>query len=119
MRALVIVTLLTVPLAAIEPAQSTISTEIAGEEITYHAQAGDTLTSIGARFGVEPAVLARRNGLRAGQLLAVGQTLTVDHRHIVPSHSGESLLINVPQRMLFQFRDGRAEGSYPVGLGRP
>ncbi len=119
MRALVILTLLTVPLVAIEPARSTISTEVAGDELTYHAQTGDTLTSIGARFGVEAAVLARRNALRAGQVLSVGQALTVDHRHIVPAHAGESLLINVPQRMLFQFRDGRAEGAYPVGLGRP
>jgi L,D-transpeptidase ErfK/SrfK len=90
-----------------------------GGESVYHVVAGDTLTSIGARYGIDASVLARRNGLRAGQRLALGQTLTIDNRHLVPAGTGESLVINIPQRMLFQFRDGALHAAYPVGLGRP
>jgi L,D-transpeptidase ErfK/SrfK len=125
MRALAIITLLTVPLVPVVPVVavqapgSAIGREVVGGELTYHTQTGDTLTSIGARFGVEAAVLARRNGVRAGQVLVVGQSLAIDNRHIVPALSSESLVINVPQRMLFQFKDGRVHAQYPVGLGRP
>lgn len=119
MRTLASLLLLTAPLVAIQPSTSEIASAIIGNEWTYQTRAGDTLTNIGARVGVDAVVLARRNGLRAGQRLAVGQTLTIDDRHIMPAATAESIVINVPQRLLFQFRDGVLHATYPVGLGRP
>lgn len=43
----------------------------------------------------------------------------VSDSHIVPRiDDGVTLVINVPQRTLFRFEDGRLVESYPVGVGR-
>lgn len=93
--------------------------ELAGETFEYTAQPGDTLTRIGARFGVGQRVLARTNDIKYGAMLHPGQLLQVDNRHIVPERLEDGILINLPQRMLYFFRSGKLEIHYPVGLGRP
>jgi L,D-transpeptidase ErfK/SrfK len=99
------------------------SAQVVGTEQAYTVAPGDMLFSIGARFGVEAAVLARQNGIERPERLQIGQILQVDGRHVVPRWVGEELregiVINVPQRMLFQFRDGVVVAHYPVGVGRP
>lgn len=52
-------------------------------------------------------------------VLRPGQRLQVDNRHVVPEGHDSGIVINIPQRMLFLFRDGRLVAHYPVGLGRP
>ena len=47
-------------------------------------QRGDSRTRMGARFGENPVVLARENGLRFPSVLNVGITLDINNRHIVP-----------------------------------
>ncbi len=93
---------------------------LVGHEFVYTVQAGDSLTSIGARFAQSPAILASANGLKRASKLSVGATLMIDNRHIVPRYDlPEGIVLNVPQRMLFHFREGSLRASYPVGLGRP
>lgn len=97
-----------------------LSDAIVGQEFIYTVQQGESLTRIGARFGENPAVLARENGLRSGSMLRANMTLKVDNRHIVPkSDLPNGILINIPQRMLFLFRAVAPVTAYPVGLGRP
>jgi len=119
MRTLVIMSLLTASLVVLDAPTPSMGSALVGEESSYQVRRGETLTSIGARAGIEAGVLAWRNGLRAGQALAVGLTLALDNRHIVPAGSSGSLVINVPQRLLFQFREGALHAHYPIGLGRP
>lgn len=95
------------------------SPSIVGSQFSHTVQAGDTFVSIAARFGLETATLARMNGLKTNGGLAVGQTVEIDNRHIVPDALHDGILINVPQRMLFMFDQGRLAAVYPVGLGRP
>src|SRR5687767_12178906 len=45
---------------------------------------GDTWTSLGARFGVDPETLKTDNRTSAPRLVA-GHLVTIDNRHIVPS----------------------------------
>jgi L,D-transpeptidase ErfK/SrfK len=91
--------------------------QIVGGDFTYTVQKGDSLTSIGARFGVDAPVLAEANGLETDKL-AIGQTLKIDNRHIVYPSDGVDIIVNVPQRMLFYFPpDGAADG-YPIAAGR-
>src|SRR5574341_1128827 len=92
---------------------------IAGAEFEYLVGPGDTLVSIGSRFGIDPAALARINKLGSKARLITGQSLHVDGRHIVPYVLDEGLVINVPQRILFLFSEGNLVASYPLGLGRP
>ena len=92
---------------------------LAGGEFEYTIKRGDSFSSIGARYGVEAAVLARGNGLKLGARLKPGQVLRIDNRHIVPPELNDGILINLPQRMLFFFRNCELIRYYPVGLGRP
>jgi L,D-transpeptidase ErfK/SrfK len=91
--------------------------QIVGGDFTYTVQKGDSLTSIGARFGVDARVLAEANALEADKL-AIGQTLKIDNRHIVPPPDGVDIIVNVPQRMLFYFPAARAADGYPIAAGR-
>jgi L,D-transpeptidase ErfK/SrfK len=81
-------------------------------------QKGDSLTLVGARFGVTITTLATLNGLRSNEFLREGQTLRVDNRHIVPRTLEDGIVVNVPQRMLFFFKSGRLVHGYPVAVGR-
>lgn len=114
---------------------------IVGSVFDYSTKPGDSLVSIGARFGVASEVLAHQNALKLNAKLLPGQMLTIDHRHIAPMPQSAGLLINLPQRMLYFFRDADSAphpdesqpetrhppatqafqlvAAYPVGLGRP
>lgn len=99
--------------------QAELSDTIVGAELAYTARVGDTLLAIGARYGVQAAVLARDNGLEPSSRLQSGQVLRIDNRHIVPKQLEDGILINLPQRMLFLLQGGSPVVYYPVGLGRP
>lgn len=79
---------------------------------------GDTWRSLGARYGVEPRVLAARNNLVLDRPLRAGDVIEVDNRHIVPASSGASIVVNVPQRMLFHFAGGIHQSAYPIAVGQ-
>jgi hypothetical protein len=97
---------------------SIVLLQLVGGTFTYTVQKGDSLTSIGARFGVDARVLAESNSLE-GDKLATGKTLKIDSRHIVPPSNGVAIVVNVPQRMLFHFAPGSASEAYPIAAGRP
>ncbi len=103
------------PLAMAEP----LEFPVAGGVFEYTVQPGDYLIKIGARFGVAATVLSRENGLKYDAKLMPGKKLIIDNRHIVPEVREEGLLINLPQRMLYYFRDWELVAAYPVGLGKP
>lgn len=104
---------------AAEREQHGLSSRVVGGEFSYTVLTGDSLASVGSRFGVEAGVLAKLNGLGPKARLKPGQILRVDNRHIVPQPVRDGILINIPQRMLFYFSQGSLQGHYPVGLGRP
>ncbi len=90
---------------------------ITGGITTYIVGSGDTLTSIAARFGVDPSTIASDNRLAAGQPPEPGRTLLIDNRHIVPTIVAGEIVVNVPQRMLF-YREEERIFAYPVAVGR-
>jgi L,D-transpeptidase ErfK/SrfK len=92
--------------------------DVVGTDLHHRVQAGDTLRSLAARYAVEPATLARLNGLARGAALPIGEELRVVSHHVVPRAIPDGIVVNVPQRMLFMFRDGELRGHYPVGIGR-
>jgi L,D-transpeptidase ErfK/SrfK len=92
--------------------------EVVGQELQHRIQAGDTLRSLSARYAVEPATLARLNGLPRGASLEVGDELRIVSHHVVPQAIEDGIVVNVPQRMLFVFQGGEVTGHYPVGIGR-
>jgi L,D-transpeptidase ErfK/SrfK len=59
------------------------------------ARMGDSFARMGSRFGVEPSVLARANGLETGAYLKPGSTLLVDNRHVVPNQIDDRILMEM------------------------
>jgi L,D-transpeptidase ErfK/SrfK len=92
---------------------------VVGSKFDFIADEKTTFASIGSQFGEPPAVLARENGMEVADRLQAGDVIHVDNRHIVPLDGTASIEINVPQRMLFHFKDGGLAGVYPVAVGRP
>ena len=98
--------------------RSTLSDQLVGREFAYVVQPGDSLTAIGARFGVGINILAAANNLPPNARLKVAQELNIDNRHVVPRAIDDGIVINIPQRMLYLFREGHALHAYPVALGK-
>jgi L,D-transpeptidase ErfK/SrfK len=91
---------------------------LTGDVHTAAVARGDTLRSLGSRFGVDPATIARDNGRALDAPLRIGETLSIDNRHIVPAlPAGVMLIVNVPQRMLFAVT-GSGVAAYPAAVGR-
>jgi L,D-transpeptidase ErfK/SrfK len=95
-----------------------VSYQLTGGPFEYRAAAGDSLASLGARYGIDPREIALGNGLKPGAAIQPGSTLRLDNRHIVPTLEAEiALLINIPQRMLFLSGEEGPTG-FPVAVGR-
>jgi L,D-transpeptidase ErfK/SrfK len=94
---------------------------VVGSEWVHVAALGESWTTIGAREGITPSVLAARNGRTLKSPLRAGDVVVIDNRHIVPginvAPEGSEILVNVPQRLLFLFGDGRLQAHYPVAAG--
>lgn len=91
---------------------------LTGDVHTVVVARGDTLRALGSRFGVDPATIARDNGRTVNAPLRVGDTLSIDNRHVVPALPvGVPLVVNVPQRMLYVLT-GTGVTAYPVAVGR-
>lgn len=93
--------------------------QVVGSESAYTVRRGDSLTSVGARFGVTVRVLAEANGLNEGSRLQIGQLLKIDNRHIVPRVEGVTIVVNVPQTMLFWAEPDGTPRGYPIAAGKP
>lgn len=90
---------------------------LAGGRIVYDVKAGDTVTSIGARFGVARATLIEMNELARPHLLAVGQRLIIDNTHIAVANPHVNVTINIAQRLLV-LAEGERARAFPVTVGR-
>ncbi|MBK7950249.1 MAG: L,D-transpeptidase family protein [Deltaproteobacteria bacterium] len=111
------------PAARPEPAPPRQAQVVVGESRVITAAAGDSLTSVAARFGLSVTSLARANALASDARLAIDQPLRIETAHVVPAVldtlAPDAILVNVPQRMLFERRGGALAGAYPIAAGRP
>lgn len=105
--------------AEAQPDMAVVAGAMVGSRFTYAVRPGDSLTLIGAHFGIAPTVLARTNDIKYSDLIYPDQVLQIDNRHIVPEWLDNGILINLPQRMLYYFQSGHLLADFPVGLGRP
>lgn len=107
--------LLSVFLAVIFPAIGKAS--VIGGEFEYFVEKGDTIDRIAAKLGVPATRILNANGLDPKKHLSVGQKLKVFDRKIVPVAMDEGIVINIPERRLYFFRDNRLAETFPVALG--
>jgi L,D-transpeptidase ErfK/SrfK len=90
---------------------------LVGGDTLYEIRKGDTINRIGARLGVSTDALMRDNDVNERSVLMVGRRLKVNTRRIVPKVAHDGIIINIPDRTLYFFKDGKLESSFPVGLG--
>ena len=83
----------------------------------HRVGAGESVVSVAARVGLEPATLAFDNDIRADRPLTAGDWLLVDNRHLAPA-ALDGVVVNVAQRMLHLGVDGRHLLSVPIAVGR-
>lgn len=92
---------------------------IIGGKTTVVTQRGDCRSVIGARFGVDWPLVARENGVSPKSLCSAGQRFSLNNLRIVPKVIQNGIIINVPDRMLYLFKNSELVAALPVGLGLP
>jgi L,D-transpeptidase ErfK/SrfK len=90
---------------------------LVGGRSVYDVKAGDTLGTIGARFGVARATLIELNQLTSPFTLATGQSLVVDNTHIAVANLQVNITINIAQRLLV-LAEGERARAFPITVGR-
>jgi L,D-transpeptidase ErfK/SrfK len=89
---------------------------IVGGETTYVVQKNENLYLVGAKHGVFWKTIARDNNLDIKEPLTEGTVLKLNTRRIVPKTLDDGIIINIPDRTLYFFKDGTIT-YFPVGLG--
>ena len=89
---------------------------IIGGETTYVVQKRENLYLIGAKHGVFWKTIARDNNIDIKEPLTEGTVLKLNTRRIVPKTLDNGIIINIPDRTLYFFKDGTIT-YFPVGLG--
>jgi L,D-transpeptidase ErfK/SrfK len=72
---------------------------------------------VSAKTGVNWRVIAKENGLDPKTLLEPGTTLRINTMRIVPKTVDNGIVINIPDKTLYLFKNGKLQRTYPVGLG--
>jgi len=90
-----------------------------GGKTTVVVQRGECGSAIAARLGVDWRIVARENGLNDKTACKAGQELSINNLRIVPKVIEEGIIINVPDRMLYVFKNSEVAVALPVGLGMP
>lgn len=108
------------PLTAPEP--NTSSDEVYSEKLvggisTYIVTSGDTIRLVAARLGVTRQHLIKLNQLDADSFLKIGQNLIYNNRKIIPKRMRDGIVVNIPDRTLYFFQQGKLVKSLPVALG--
>jgi L,D-transpeptidase ErfK/SrfK len=105
---------------AVGGGQAQVSSALVDRVRDYEVAPRDTLRLISSRHGVSERVIAADNGLTDRSRLVPGQRLRIAIRHIVPADAASwDLVINIPQRHVFQSSYGLTERAYPIAVGRP
>lgn len=92
---------------------------IIGGEFSYTVVKGDSIELISSRFGVNRNSIIKDNNLDGKKTLSIGQELKINNRRIVPKIVENGIIVNIPERMLYYFKNGHLEMAFPVGLGMP
>ncbi|QEM67260.1 L,D-transpeptidase family protein [Geobacter sp. FeAm09] len=93
------------------------SAKVVGSASVYTVVKGDTLRLVAAKLGVSRQHLIATNRLEAKAVLKAGQKLKYNNRKIIPQRMREGIVVNIPDRTLYYFRQGKLVTSLPVAVG--
>lgn len=92
---------------------------VIGGDTIYRIVKGDSIELISAKLGVNKKNIIKDNNIDIKKNLRIGQELKVNTRKIVPKAVDDGIIINIPGRMLYFFKEGKLKSAFPVGLGMP
>jgi len=93
------------------------SGQLVGTASVYTAVKGDTVRLVAAKLGVSRQHLYRLNNLDPKASLQIGQQLRYNNRKIIPLRMQNGIVVNIPDRTLYYFQQGKLVKSLPVALG--
>jgi lipoprotein-anchoring transpeptidase ErfK/SrfK len=93
------------------------SDKLVGSVNYYTVGRHDTLRLVAAKLGVSRQQLATANGLDHKAPLKVGQKLKYNNRKIIPQRVRDGIIVNIPDRTLYYFRQGKLVTALPVAVG--
>src|SRR5271166_2942956 len=96
-----------------------LSTTIVGKEFDYSPDDKQEVHLISAKLGVDSKLIAHANHISRFSIVEPGRSVHIDNQHVAPCDITNGILINLPQRMLFYYEEGKLEASYPVAIGKP
>jgi L,D-transpeptidase ErfK/SrfK len=99
---------------------SCVSKTVVGKRFDYSPKDREEVHLISAKLGVDSQLIAQANHLSRFSKVEPGRSLHIDNQHIAPCDITKGILVNLPQRMLFHYKeDGTLEAAYPVAVGKP
>ncbi len=96
-----------------------VSRHLVGQTSVYTVRKQDTLRLISAKLGVSQQHLIMLNRLASPTSLKPGRKLVYNNRKIIPRRMSHGIVINIPDRTLYYFKEGRLATTLPVALGVP
>ncbi len=95
--------------------------KIVGKDRVHVVRTGENLYSIALDYGLAIEHLAFANQLNPNSInVAVGTELVIPTRRVLPANPPENgLVVNIPERGVFLFRNGSFVKFYPVAIGQP
>ena len=95
--------------------------QVVGKDRVHVVQTGENLYSIAKSYSLAIEHLAFANNLSPDSVsVAVGTELLVPTRRILPANPpSNGLVVNIPERGVFLFRNGEFIKFYPVAIGQP
>jgi len=88
---------------------------IAGGGTVYPVSDGDKLLLISAKLDVDNGIIAREDNLKPTKLLQPGQELRLHTRKMAPHTMDNGIIIDIPGRMLYYFKEGKLKCSFLSG----
>jgi L,D-transpeptidase ErfK/SrfK len=94
-----------------------LSHRIIGGKGIYIVRKKETLRIVASKLGVRLRDLAGMNRLKTDSSLVPDQKIRYNNRKIVPESIRNGVVVNIPDRSLYLFRNGKVSARYPVALG--
>lgn len=105
-------------LCSLSPVQDAAA-ELIEKHIEHRVAKGEYGAIISGKVGLNWSYVARENNLDPYAVLTEGTVLRMEFKRIVPERIENGLIINIPDRTLYRFENGRLKDYYFIAPGRP
>ena len=92
--------------------------QLVGEEKELRVRTAESAYRVARSHGVSALELVSANELRS-QAIKRGKTIKLPTWHIPPLTPGDGIVLNVPERAVYVFRDGKFLKRFPAAVGKP